>query len=134
MSSGGRLSSTSQAFGAGAKVSGTVMRLFQFDADHHSAPTTAVSPKALSTSEENGSPGAYRPVFSHWPTSAVASSPGAGSWSGGSWVPEASQLTPMIGITTSAHGTVWEQPSDAFCCAVQTTKLARPVPSVAVGA
>src|SRR5215471_4562517 len=116
MSSGGRLSSTSQAFGAGAKVSGTVMRLFQFDGDHHSAPTTAVSPKDLSTSVENGSPGAYRPVFSQLPTAPVAWSPGAGSWSAGSWVPEASQLIPMIGMTTSAHGTVSEQPSEAFCC------------------
>ena len=43
-----------------------------------------------------------------------------------------SQPIPMIGMTTRAHGTLCEQPSDEFCWSVQTMNFVSPRPSAPV--
>src|SRR2546430_10363688 len=118
--------------GGGAKVSGTVIRLAQFDALHHSLPSTAESP--LMRPAGASSPGLYWPPAVQSLAAWSASGPGAGT-SGAATpgaLPDTSQLIPMMGTTTSTHGKFCAQPSEAFCWSVQTTKRALPVPSVPV--
>ena len=47
---------------------------------------------------------------------------------GGRSSPAGSQLIPMIGMTTSEHGTVSEQPSEALLSDVVMTNLSDPRP------
>src|SRR2546430_1910980 len=126
---GSRGSTTSHRFGGGANVRGTVIRLAQFEALHHSLPSTAESP--LMSPAGASSPGAYCPVavqsFVAWSASGPAAGMSAGSTPAA--LPDTSQPIPMIGTITSTHGTASEQPSDAFCLSVQSTNLALPVPS-----
>src|SRR2546421_5209184 len=112
----------------GAKVSGTVTRLRQLEAAHHRAPCTAASLWPVGFG--NG-PGGCWPVFWHSRTASSATVL-VGGWSSGGRLAAASQLTPMIGTATRAHGTVSEQPRDALMSAVNTSNLALPVPSRAV--
>src|SRR5213595_3137102 len=105
--------------GSGAKSSGIVMRLRQFDALHHSLPATAM----LGTEP----PPADVQAFS----AAVALSP-VGRSTEGRPAAATSHEMPSTGTATSEHGTVGLHPRDAFVNEFQTTNLACPEPSAPV--
>ena len=125
MSSALALETVAHALAGMAKLSGTVMRLRQFEALHQSEPDTAsASPPWGLTSW----PGAKLPVDWHAAVT-LASWNDLGRSAGASRLPDESQLTPMTGTATSEQGTVVEQPREAFSAAVHTSKFTEPVPS-----
>ena len=103
----------------GAKLSGTVMRLRQFDGLHHRPPLTV-----RLYGKSGGLPSASDPAGTAPPASQLARSlaDGAGDTS-------ASQLMPMIGTATSEQGTLAEHPSVAFSVASNMSNSVLPVPS-----
>src|SRR5215471_14805235 len=103
------------------KVIGIVTRLRQLDALHQNSPVTAASTKN-SDALASGWSIPLRPAARHSLSAWSASSPA------GTPEPVTSQLIPMIGITTSEHFTVDEQPRDALSSADSTTNLAVPSP------
>src|SRR5215469_6212677 len=103
-----------------------MIRFRQFDALHHSCPLTARS-SVFSAPGCDALPGLYLPAAEHWANASPASEAGGRS-AGGRLLPDGSQLIPMIGTTTSAQDTVFEQPSEALVSAVVMTNLAVPSP------
>ena len=95
---------TAHASAGGANVSGTLMRLRQFERLHHRLPLTARSAASGAATDVRVGPGAKAPVASQ------AVSSGSGGWSAVEGF--GSQLIPMIGTATREQATVWEQPSD----------------------
>ena len=104
---------TVQTLAGGAKVNGTGTRRFQFEADDQNPGATA-------------SCGA-------WP---LLTLPGGRTpaWLQGASGSGSVQLMPSIGMTSSVHGTVSEQPSDWFSSDVRTSNGKVPVPSGLVNA
>ena len=122
---------TSHALADGAKVSGTAMRLRQFEADHHSEPVTGTSgcsPPPLYA------PASKCPVSPHCVWMVVIRSGSSGRSAAGrpmslpAAVPAESQLMPSIGMISSVPVIVSEQPSDALLSSVYMTNLAAPLP------
>src|SRR6476469_5153695 len=87
-------------------------RLRQFDGDHHRCGDTARSTPSLA---KLLAPATKRPAFEHSPSSVA-------------------HEMPTIGMTTTEHATVFEQPSDSFSTLVRTSNLAAPLPSTSVKA
>ncbi len=110
---------------------GTATRFCQFDAAHHSAPLTERSGTSPPPLYE---PGGKCPAFEHV-LNTVGTSDADGRWFAGmprsaasAALPAASQLIPMIGMTSMVHATVAEHPSEALESAFCTTNFVDPSP------
>ena len=120
----------SQTLADGAKVSGTAMRLRQFDGVHQYWPVVDAGSPGCSRSLKE--PGPKTPVSSHldWMKDTDCAEgacpgsmpPGAGA------APAGSQLMPSMGMTSRVHATVAEQPSEAFDRSDWMMKFVPPLP------